>query len=364
MTNTPTVPYQRKNAFFGLHYDLHPHKDDTVLGADTSEENIARLLDRVRPDYVQYDCKGHAGYTGYPTEIGWASPGIVQDALAIWRKVTREPAEPGAERRQRGGQVVARELVERPRRDLRAALARERPERPRRRRHDPALSAAREIDVPVGSGRAGVRRRSQGTQQAELLEGGLELGAERPPLHALEGPERSLDRGALPRPREVRAQPRAEVARLADVEDGVVAIAACDKTLPGTLMALARLNLPGLLLYGGSIAPGIFEGRDVTILDVFEAVGAHAVGKITNEQLRAVEMVACPGAGACGGQYTANTMGMAAEIMGMSLVDSASVPAMDPKKDEVAVEVGKQEVGSPDELEGERGVQQIGGGHA
>jgi hypothetical protein len=90
MTNTPTVPYQRKNAFFGLHFDLHPRKDDTVLGADTSEENIGRLLDRVRPDYVQYDCKGHAGYAGYPTETGWASPGIVQDALAIWRKVTRE----------------------------------------------------------------------------------------------------------------------------------------------------------------------------------------------------------------------------------------------------------------------------------
>ena len=126
--------------------------------------------------------------------------------------------------------------------------------------------------------------------------------------------------------------------------DGVVAIAACDKTLPGTVMALARLNLPGLLLYGGSIDPGVFEGRDVTILDVFEAVGSHAVGKITDEQLRAVEMVACPGAGACGGQYTANTMAMAAEIMGISLVDSASVPAMDTRKDEVAVEVGKQAV--------------------
>ena len=126
--------------------------------------------------------------------------------------------------------------------------------------------------------------------------------------------------------------------------DGVVAIAACDKTHPGTVMALARLNLPGLLLYGGSIDPGVFEGRDVTILDVFEAVGAHAVGKITDEQLRAVEMVACPGAGACGGQYTANTMAMAIEIMGMSLVDSASVPAMDPQKDDVAFEVGKQAV--------------------
>jgi dihydroxy-acid dehydratase len=126
--------------------------------------------------------------------------------------------------------------------------------------------------------------------------------------------------------------------------DGVVAIAACDKTLPGTVMALARLNLPSLLLYGGSIAPGVFEGHAVTILDVFEAVGAHAAGKMTAEQLRALEGVACPGPGACGGQYTANTMAMAAEMMGMSLVDSASVPAMDPKKDEVAVEVGKQAV--------------------
>ncbi len=123
--------------------------------------------------------------------------------------------------------------------------------------------------------------------------------------------------------------------------DGVVAVAACDKTLPGTVMALARLNLPGLLLYGGSIMPGVFEGRDVTILDVFEAVGAHAADKMTAERLRELEAVACPGPGACGGQYTANTMAMAAEMMGISLVDSASVPAMDPKKDEVAYEVGR-----------------------
>ncbi len=126
--------------------------------------------------------------------------------------------------------------------------------------------------------------------------------------------------------------------------DGVVAIAACDKTLPGTVMALARLNLPGLLLYGGSIMPGVFEGRDVTVLDVFEAVGAHAAGKMTAEKLRELEGVACPGAGACGGQYTANTMAMATEMMGIALVDSASVPAMDPKKDEVAFEVGQQVV--------------------
>jgi len=126
--------------------------------------------------------------------------------------------------------------------------------------------------------------------------------------------------------------------------DGVVAIAACDKTLPGTVMALARLNLPGLLLYGGSIMPGVFEGRDVTVLDVFEAVGAYAAGKMTAEKLRELESVACPGPGACGGQYTANTMAMATEMMGIALVDSASVPAMDPKKDDVAFEVGQQAV--------------------
>ena len=126
--------------------------------------------------------------------------------------------------------------------------------------------------------------------------------------------------------------------------DGVVAIAACDKTNPGTIMALARLNLPSLMLYGGSIYPGRFEGRDVTILDVFEAVGAYAAGKMTAEQLRELEGVACPGAGACGGQYTANTMAMAIEMLGMSPMDSASVPAMDPKKDEVAFEVGRRAV--------------------
>jgi dihydroxy-acid dehydratase len=126
--------------------------------------------------------------------------------------------------------------------------------------------------------------------------------------------------------------------------DGLVAIGACDKTEPGLLMALARLNLPSIYLYGGSIYPGVFEGRDVTILDIFEAVGAHAAGKITAEKLRELEGVACPGPGACGGQYTANTMAMAIEMMGMSLVDSASVPAMDPKKDGVAFEVGRAAV--------------------
>ncbi len=86
----PSDAIPRRNAFFGLHFDLHPSDTDTSLGADTSERNIGKLLRRVRPDFVQYDCKGHRGLTGYPTKVGWASPGIVQDALAIWRKVTRK----------------------------------------------------------------------------------------------------------------------------------------------------------------------------------------------------------------------------------------------------------------------------------
>ncbi len=89
MTPLPERPL-RKDAFFGLHFDLHPRKGDTALGADVTEENIAALLSRVKPDFVQYDCKGHAGYTGYPTKVGWPSPGIVKDSLAVWRKVTRE----------------------------------------------------------------------------------------------------------------------------------------------------------------------------------------------------------------------------------------------------------------------------------
>jgi dihydroxy-acid dehydratase len=124
--------------------------------------------------------------------------------------------------------------------------------------------------------------------------------------------------------------------------DGIVALSACDKTNPGTVMALARLNLPGLALYGGSILPGAFEGHDVTIQDVFEGVGAYAAGRMTAEQLHTLEMQACPGAGACGGQFTANTMATVMELLGISLMDSGSVPAMDPKKDEVAFEAGRQ----------------------
>ena len=124
--------------------------------------------------------------------------------------------------------------------------------------------------------------------------------------------------------------------------DGVVALAACDKTNPGTVMALARMNIPGLMLYGGSILPGTFEGHDVTIQDVFEAVGAHAAGSMSDERLRSLEMSACPGAGACGGQFTANTMATCIEVLGMAPMDSGSVPAMDPRKDEIAFETGRQ----------------------
>ncbi len=126
--------------------------------------------------------------------------------------------------------------------------------------------------------------------------------------------------------------------------DGVVTLSGCDKTIPGTIMAMARMNLPGLMLYGGSIAPGRYKGRDITIQDVFEGVGACAAGRITSEDLHDLEVAACPGAGACGGQFTANTMATAAEAMGISIMGSNSVPADVPEKDEVAFEVGKQAV--------------------
>jgi len=123
--------------------------------------------------------------------------------------------------------------------------------------------------------------------------------------------------------------------------DGVVAISGCDKTIPGTVMALARVDLPGLMLYGGSIMPGHFDGHDVTIQDVFEAVGACAAGKITEEELHALECAACPGAGACGGQFTANTMATAFEAMGISPMGSGTVPATDPARAEVARACGR-----------------------
>ena len=123
--------------------------------------------------------------------------------------------------------------------------------------------------------------------------------------------------------------------------DAVIALGACDKTLPGCVMALARLDIPSLLLYGGSVAPGRYKGRDVTILDVFEAVGAHAAGTMTDEELHELEGVASPGAGACGAQFTANTMACAFEALGISVGGSAMVPAEDEEKGTVAEQVGE-----------------------
>jgi dihydroxy-acid dehydratase len=114
--------------------------------------------------------------------------------------------------------------------------------------------------------------------------------------------------------------------------DGVIALCGCDKTIPGTTMAIARLGIPGLVLYGGSIAPGTFHGRDVTIQDVFEAVGAHASGRMTDADLHDIENHACPGSGACGGQFTANTMATAVEFLGIAPMGSGSVPATSPEK--------------------------------
>jgi dihydroxy-acid dehydratase len=123
--------------------------------------------------------------------------------------------------------------------------------------------------------------------------------------------------------------------------DALVAISGCDKTIPGCVMALARLDVPGLMLYGGSIMPGRFEGRDVTIGDVFEAVGAHNAGTLSEAKLEELERVACPGAGACGGQFTANTMATAFEAMGISPAGSSGVPALDPRRQAVAREAGR-----------------------
>jgi len=123
--------------------------------------------------------------------------------------------------------------------------------------------------------------------------------------------------------------------------DAMVALVACDKTIPGAAMALIRLNVPSILLYGGSIAAGQFKGRDVTIQDVYEAIGAHAAGKISDADLKELEDVACPGAGACGGQFTANTMSTVMEFIGISPMGFNSVPAMDPQKDDVAYRTGE-----------------------
>ena len=123
--------------------------------------------------------------------------------------------------------------------------------------------------------------------------------------------------------------------------DGIVALVACDKTIPGAAMALLRLNVPGVILYGGSILPGRYKGRDITIQDVFEAVGAHSAGKISDGDLLEIENNACPGAGACGGQFTANTMATVMELIGLSPMGTAAVPQVDPRKNAVAIRCGE-----------------------
>jgi dihydroxy-acid dehydratase len=132
-----------------------------------------------------------------------------------------------------------------------------------------------------------------------------------------------------------------ELVASAHAFDALVVITGCDKTIPGAVMALARLNIPGLMLYGGSIRPGHYKGQDVTIQQVFEAVGAYAAGKITEAELHELEEVASPGAGACGGQFTANTMAMAFEVLGISPAGSSMVPAEDGRKLQVAVQCGE-----------------------
>jgi dihydroxy-acid dehydratase len=122
--------------------------------------------------------------------------------------------------------------------------------------------------------------------------------------------------------------------------DALVALSGCDKTIPGTVMALARLDVPSLMLYSGSIPPGHYKGQDITIQEVFEAIGAHAAGKITDEELTAIEDVASPGAGACGGQFTANTMAMAFQMLGISPMGPSDIPAQDHTKAQAAYDAG------------------------
>src|SRR6266852_1296725 len=122
--------------------------------------------------------------------------------------------------------------------------------------------------------------------------------------------------------------------------DALVVLVGCDKTIPGGAMALLRVDVPGFVVYGGSIQPGRFHGRDVTIQDLFEAVGANAAGKMSDGDLKELEDVVCPGAGACGGQFTANTMAMALEFLGLSPMGTASIAATDPAKDEVGRQSG------------------------
>ena len=119
--------------------------------------------------------------------------------------------------------------------------------------------------------------------------------------------------------------------------DGIVGLAGCDKSLPGLMMAMVRLNIPSVFIYGGSILPGHYKGKDLTIVDVFEAVGKHAAGTIDDNELKTIEQVACPSAGSCGGQFTANTMACISEAIGLALTNSAMTPAVHMKKEIIMV---------------------------
>lgn len=123
--------------------------------------------------------------------------------------------------------------------------------------------------------------------------------------------------------------------------DGIVGLAGCDKSLPGLMMAMIRLNVPSVFIYGGSILPGNYKGKDVTIVDVFEAVGKHAAGSIDDNELKAIEQVACPSAGSCGGQFTANTMACISEAIGLALTNSAMTPATYEERDKYSLESGR-----------------------
>jgi dihydroxy-acid dehydratase len=132
-----------------------------------------------------------------------------------------------------------------------------------------------------------------------------------------------------------------ELVAMAEALDGMVTLAGCDKSLPGSVMAMARTNIPSVFLYGGTILPGQHEGRDVTIVDVFEAVGAHQAGTIPLQLVTELEECACPGEGSCGGMFTANTMSSVFEAMGLSLPGGASIPAVDPRREQLAFESGE-----------------------
>ena len=132
-----------------------------------------------------------------------------------------------------------------------------------------------------------------------------------------------------------------EVSMRGHCYDALVGVAGCDKSLPGMMMAMLRLNVPSVFIYGGSILPGSYKGKDVTVVDVFEAVGEFSAGKISEEELHELECVACPSAGSCGGQFTANTMACVSEAIGLALPYSAGPPAPDEGRDKYALESGK-----------------------